>query len=90
MLNHRKMANVFHYIEPTTIDRIGGGLGHFGCCEIIIFTGEERHLAFVCINSLNGFSSIPIYAIVIHVAFIDAGAALAVIPPIFAATCLWR
>ena len=84
------MANVFHNGKPATGDHIGGGLGHLRGRRIIIFAGQQRHLASVCIDRLDRFARVPVDAVIIHVALVHAGSALAVIPPIFAAACFRR
>src|SRR5262245_53002606 len=73
--------------------RAGNGrshrLTHLRRAGIVVFAGEQRHLAAVGIDALDVVATIPIDTVEVNVALIDAGSGLAVVPPVFAPRCLW-
>src|SRR5262249_8987672 len=50
----------------------------------VVLAGEERHLAAARVDPLDVLARVPVEAVVVDVAGIDAGSALAVVPPVLA------
>src|SRR5436309_2627042 len=54
-----------------------------------VLAGEQRYAAFTRIDALHVLARVPVEAVVVHVARVDARPALAVIPPVLALRFLW-
>src|SRR5262245_37103826 len=89
VLDHRKMAHALHDGKARPGDGRGHRLAHLRRTGIIVFASEQRHFAAVCIDALDVVTTIPVYAVEVDVALIDARSGLTVVPPVFAPRCFW-
>src|SRR5262245_14781997 len=78
------MAHALHDGKARSRDGSGHRLAHLRRAGIIVLAGEQRHFAAVCINALDVVATIPIDAVKVDVALIDAWPGLAIVPPVFA------
>jgi hypothetical protein len=89
VLHHWEMPHALHDGEARPGNGRGHRLTHRRRAGIVVFASEQRHLAAVGVNALDVIATIPIHAVEVDVALIDAGPGLAVVPPVFAPRCFW-
>ncbi len=65
-------------------DGRGDRLGHRRRTGVVVFAGEERHLALPRVDPLDLLARVPVEAVVVHVPGVDARPALRVVPPVLA------
>src|ERR1700694_5569990 len=81
------MPDALHDRHAAARDRSGHRLGHRRSAGVVVLASEQRHAALAGIDALDVLARVPVEAVVMDVAGIDTGTALAVIPPVLALRC---
>ena len=82
------MPHALHDGEPRARNALSHRLAHFRRAGIIVLAGQEHDLAAVGVDPLDVLAPVPVVRVEMHVALINARAALAVVPPVLAPALL--
>ena len=84
VLDHREMPHALHDGHARARNARRDLLGHLRRARVVVLAGEQRDLAAVGVDALDVFAAVPVVAVEMDVALINARPRLAVVPPVLA------